>query len=175
MPKRSKEKVEADVQKIVKIFQSNARISLNDLAEKTGFSRQKIWRVIKNLEKNKTIWGYTTIFDINKFGLKQFFIMLKRKGGTQVEKQLENVINRKVKQILAEKGVFIESSFYTNGDYDWISLATAENIGQMKKFIDYINRDFGDILSDVKVIEVLFPLEKNNIENPNKKELKEFF
>lgn len=175
MPKRSKEKIEADVQKIIKIFQSNARISFNELAEKTGFSRQKIWRIIKNLEKNKKIWGYTTIFDINKLGLKQFFIMLRRKGGTRVEKQIEYIINRKIKNQLKEMGVFIESSFYTNGDYDWISLATAENIGQMKKYMDYINRDFGHLLSDVKVVEVLFPLEKNNIENPNKQELWEYF
>ncbi len=175
MPKSSKEKIEADVQKIVKILQSNARISFNELAEKTGFSRQKIWRVIKDLEKNKKIWGFTTIFDINKLGLKQFFIMIRRKSGTQVEKQLENVINRKIKNKLKEIGVFIESSFYTNGDYDWISLATAENIGQMKKYIDYINKDMGHLLSDVKVVEVLFTLEKNNIENPNKQELWEYF
>ena len=101
--------------------------------------------------------------------------MLKRKGGTQVDKQLENIINRKIKKQLEKMGVFIESSFYTNGDYDWISLAKAENIAKMKKYADYINRYFGDILSDVKIVEVLFPLEKNNIENPNKQELLEYF
>jgi uncharacterized protein with GYD domain len=101
--------------------------------------------------------------------------MLKRKGGSQIEKQLENVINRDVKKQLEKMGVYIESSFYTHGDYDWISLAKAENITQMKKYVDYINRSFGEILSEVKIIEVLFPLEKNNIENPNKQELLEFF
>ena len=175
MPKRSKEKVEIDVQKIVKLIQNNARISFNELAEQSGFSRQKIWRIIKNLEKNKTIWGYTTILDLEKLGLKQFFIMLKRKGGTKVDKQIESVINRKIKKQLEKIGVFIESSFYTHGDYDWISIATAESIKEIKKYLDYIHNDFSDILSDVKIIEVLFPLEKNNIENPNKQELLEFF
>ena len=89
MPKRSRDDVEADINKIVKIFQSDARISFNDLAEKTGFSRQKIWRIIKNLEKNKTIWGYTTIVDHSKLGLKQYVVMLKRKHGAVVGKQLE--------------------------------------------------------------------------------------
>jgi hypothetical protein len=45
----------------------------------------------------------------------------------------------------------------------------------MKKYMEFMIKNFGDILSDVKVNEVLFPLEKNNIENPKKKELMEFF
>ena len=36
-------------------------------------------------------------------------------------------------------------------------------------------KDFGDILTDVKIVEVLFPLEKNYIENPYKKDLLEYF
>lgn len=175
MPKRSREKVESDVLKIVKIFQTDARISFNELAKKSGFSRQKIWRIIKNLEKNNTIWGYTTIFDMKKFGLKQFIIMLKRKGGTQIENQLEQLIDRKIKEKIEAMGVFIESSFYTNGEYDWISIAYAESIIDMKKYMDFILRYSGDVLEDIKIVEILFPLEKSNIENPNKKELLEYF
>ncbi len=112
---------------------------------------------------------------MEKLGLKQFFIMFKRKFGTKVDKQIENIINRKVKKQLEKIGVFIESSFYTHGDYDWISMAIAESIKEIKIYLDYIHKDFSDILSDVRIVEVLFPLEKNNIENPNKQELLEFF
>ena len=79
MPKRSKENIEKDTQQIIKVFQEDARISLNELAEKTGFSRQKIWRIIKNLEKNKTIWGYTTIIDEKKQKLNNYIILVKKK------------------------------------------------------------------------------------------------
>jgi DNA-binding Lrp family transcriptional regulator len=175
MPKRSKDDVEADIKEIVRIFQNNARVSFNDLANKTGFSRQKIWRIIKGLEKDKTIWGYTTVFDTKKLGMKQYFIMLKRKHGAIIENQIENLINRNVKKQLEKMGVYIESSFYTNGEYDWISIASAEDIVHMKKYAEFIIKHFGSILSDVKIVEILFPLEKNNIENPKKEEIRDFF
>jgi len=175
MPKRSRDDVEADINKIVKIFQSDARISFNDLAEKTGFSRQKIWRIIKSLEKNKTIWGYTTIIDHKKLGLKQYVIMLKRKHGALVGKQLEKLVNRSIKKQIGKLGVFIETSYYTNGEYDWISIASAESIFQMKKYAEFIIKQSGDILSDVKIVEILFPLEINNIENPKKEGIMDFF
>ena len=175
MPKRSKDDVEADIKKVVKIFQSDARVSFNDLAEKTGFSRQKIWRIIKSLEKNKTIWGYTTIIDHNKLDLKQYVVMLKRKHGAVIGKEIEKLVDRSIKKQLEKIGVFIETSYYTNGEYDWISIASAESIFQMKKYEEFILKHFGDILSDVKILEILFPLEKNNIENPNKEGLMDFF
>jgi DNA-binding Lrp family transcriptional regulator len=175
MPKRSRDEVEADINKIVKIFQSDARISFNDLAEKTGFSRQKIWRIIKSLENNKTIWGYTTIIDHSKLGLKQYVIMLKRKSRALIGKKLDKLVDRSIKKQIEKLGVFIETSYYTNGDYDWIAIASAESIIQMKKYAEFIIRNSDDILSDVKIVEILFPLEINNIENPKKEGLLDFF
>jgi len=45
---------------------------------KCGCSRQKIWRIIKKLEEDKTIWGYAAIVNEEKQGLKSYIILIKR-------------------------------------------------------------------------------------------------
>jgi DNA-binding Lrp family transcriptional regulator len=66
MSKSSKEQIDADEKKILWELQKNSKESIDKIAKKCGFSRQKVWRVIKRLEKDKTIWGYHAVVDDNK-------------------------------------------------------------------------------------------------------------
>ena len=78
MPKTSKEQITNDEKKILRELQKNSKESIDKLVKKCGFSRQKVWRIIKRLENNKTIWGYHAVVDDNKIGLQQYFILIKR-------------------------------------------------------------------------------------------------
>ena len=55
MEKTSKKQIEEDERKIITDLQKNAKESIDVIAKKCGFSRQKVWRIIKRLEKNKII------------------------------------------------------------------------------------------------------------------------
>jgi len=77
MPKTSKEQITNDEKKILRELQKNSKESIDKLAKKCGFSRQKVWRIIKRLENNKTIWGYHTVVDDEKMGLKRYLILIK--------------------------------------------------------------------------------------------------
>ena len=57
MPKISKETRVKDERKVLEILQSNAKGSIDDIAKKCRFSRQKVWQIIKKLENEKAIWG----------------------------------------------------------------------------------------------------------------------
>ena len=57
MPKSSQKRLIEDEEKILEILQTHAKASIDDIAKKCGFSRQKVWRIIKKLEEEKTIWG----------------------------------------------------------------------------------------------------------------------
>jgi Lrp/AsnC family leucine-responsive transcriptional regulator len=175
MVKSSKEQIEADEIKILKELRKNSRLSYNDLAEKCGFSRQKVWRLVNDLEKNKTIWGYSTVIDEEKLGLKQFFLFIKRKGGIPNKTQIDNTINRSLKDHLKQLGITVEASYYTHGTYDWINIITGKNVREVKKFIEHVREHYQNIISDIQVTEVLFTLEKEAIENPKKDKLREFF
>ena len=175
MAKSSREQIEVDEIKILKELRKNSRLSYNDLAEKCGFSRQKVWRIVNDLEKNKTIWGYSTVIDDEKLGLKQFFLFIKRKGVVPEKSLIDGTVDRVLKDRLGSMGITVEGSYYTHGNYDWISIVTGKNIREVKKFVEYIREDYQSILSDIQVTEVLFTIEKEGIENPKKNKLRGFF
>ena len=78
MPKSSKKQIDDDEKKFLKELQQNSGDSIDNIAKKCGFSRQKVWRIKKRLEKNNTIWGYNAVVDDEKLGLKMYQILLKR-------------------------------------------------------------------------------------------------
>ena len=175
MAKSSREQIEADEIKILQELRKNSRLSYNDLAEKCGFSRQKVWRIVNDLEKNKTIWGYSTVIDDEKLGVKQFFILIKRKGGYLSDVQLDIAANGDTNNQLAKFGLIAEASSYTNGIYDWIVIVSAKDIREVKQFIERLRVEYHDVISDIQILETLFPLEKEGIYNPQRGKIKEYF
>ena len=76
MPRTSREQIADDEKKTVHELQKNSKENIDKIAKKCGFSRQKVWRIIKRLEKNKTIWGYHAVVDIEKLDLRHYLLFL---------------------------------------------------------------------------------------------------
>ena len=81
MGKSSKEQQAKDERKVLAELQKNSNESIDTIAKHCGFSRQKVWRIIKHLEDNKIIWGYTAVVDEEGTGLKHFVLLVKRNIG----------------------------------------------------------------------------------------------
>jgi len=176
MPKSSKEKIEDDKQSVLRELQKNSSDSVNVIAKRLGFSRQKVWRIIKDLEDSNIIWGYTPVIDDEKIGRKRFFVLLKRSSKPATEEKVNIVVKRDLRKIATELGVELEGSYYINGVYDWLMCITADNINQVKRFCDSFSTVFkGTYVSDIHILEVMFPIERNGFDNPNLEKLKEFF
>ena len=78
MSKNSREQIDADEKKVIRELQKNSKESIDKIAKRCGFSRQKVWRIIKRLEKNKTIWGYYAVVDNEKLDMKRYIMLIKR-------------------------------------------------------------------------------------------------
>ena len=48
MPRTGREQITDDEKKIIHELQKNSKENIDKIAKKCGFSRQKVWRVIKN-------------------------------------------------------------------------------------------------------------------------------
>jgi DNA-binding Lrp family transcriptional regulator len=176
MPKNSIRQIEKDEKKILDELRKDASMSVNEIAKKLGFSRQKVWRIIKNLESDKTIWGYTAIIDDNKIGQKRFFILLKKAPVKVTDDKLNIVINRELIKLATKNKVNLESTYFLHGSYDGQIFVTAENIIQVKNFIDDMQRKLGEAyFKETNILEVLVPIQMRGFNNPNIKQLKEFF
>ena len=146
MAKSSKEQLDKDERKILAELQKNSNESIETIAKHCGFSRQKVWRTIKQLEKNRLIWGYTAIIDEGKIGQKHFILLMKRKQKGFKEKILEILLSRSFEITMSKIGITIETSSYIHGEYDWITTFTASGIRQAKQFCNSIPIAYPDCL-----------------------------
>ena len=174
MSRVSKEQIEKDEKKVLRELERNANESIDKIAKKCGFSRQKVWRIIKNLEKNHTIWGYSAITDDEKRDLKNFIVLIKKTTQPIDEVLAEKIIVRKIEDLVPTNKVRIEDSLYTHGAYDWIITFSAENIKQAKKFCETLNNFYQGHIGDLQLLETMFPIRRKGILNPEASKLKEF-
>jgi DNA-binding Lrp family transcriptional regulator len=175
MAKGSRKQIDIDEKKIISELQKNAKESIDKIAKRYKFSVQKVRRVIKRLEGDKTIWGYPAVIDDEKLGVKRYQILLKRSSKSVSDKMSNMIPGEDMRKKLEKFGVKFDCSFYTHGYFDWSLCITAPNIIAVKKFVELLNKEFGDNISDTQVLEVVFPLLKSGIDNPNLAGVREFF
>jgi DNA-binding Lrp family transcriptional regulator len=174
MSKSSKDQIDQDEKKILSELVKNSNENIETIAKHCGFSRQKTWRFIKQLEAKGLIWGYTAVFDEGKIGLTHFILMVKKSIKKADEKAVETIISTKAEDIAAKLGVTIESSYYVHGEYDWILTFTAEDIKAAKKFSDSLIVLNPGFIEKITIMQTLMFIRKQYILNPDKKKLKDF-
>ena len=129
--------------------------------------------MIKRLENNKTIWGYNAIVDNEKLNVKRYIMLIKRSVGSlddTIDKIIELTMHKKGEEI----GVTVECSSYLHGLYDWMLIFTAKDIMNVKKFSETLAKEYGQVISEVQIMEDIFPVKRCGIVNPNVNKLREF-
>ena len=175
MPKSSLKKIEKDEKTIIKELKKNANKSINDIAETCGFSRQKVWRAIKKLEGNHTIWGYTAIVDEEKFGKKSYILLIKRSNQPMTKEILDRMSRKDFMKRIEKLGVESLYHLFINGDYDWIICFNAADIIVAKRYLEELLRTYEGYISKIHLQEVMFSAQKCGIINPNIESLKDYF
>lgn len=174
MPKNSREQMNQDEKKVLSELVKNSNKNIETIAEHCGFSKQKTWRIIKRLETNGLIWGYTAVFNEEKAGLKHFMLMVKRTMKQLDKKIIDRIVSRKLEESAARLGITIESSCYVHGGYDWVLTFTAKDIIYAKKFSDVLVEFHPGTIEKVMILETLMFIRKHYILNPEKERLIEF-
>jgi len=174
MSKSSRDQIVKDEKKILSELVKNSNEKIETIAKHCGFSRQKTWRFIKQLEAKGLIWGYTAIFNEEKIGRTHFMLMVKRTTKQLEEKTVDKIVSRKLEDLVAELGITIENSSYVHGEYDWVLTFTAEDIKQAKKFSDSLVALHPGVIEKITIMQTLMFIRKQYILNPDKKKLKEF-
>ena len=174
MARSSLNQIEKDEIKIISELKKNARESIDKIAYRCKFSRQKVWRIMNKLEETKKIWGYTAVTDDEKLGLKKFFVLIRRTTTPLSNELAEKIISREIEKTANDEGIIIDNSFFVHGKYDWILCFTADNIMHAKKFTDILQKAYHGYLAEIILLENLFPIRYNGILNPYKEKLKEF-
>ena len=175
MVKSSNAQIDQDEKKVIVELKKNSNEKIETIAKHCGFSRQKTWRIIKRLEAEGLIWGYTAVCNDDKIGLKHFVLMFKKTPKQLEENTIDTIISRKMEDAAEELGITIENSFYVHGEYDWMATVTAEGIRQVKKFSDAFFTMHPGAVQKISILQTMMFVRKQYILNPERKKLKEFF
>ncbi len=170
MSKSSTQQLVQDEQKILDVLRTNANESVDAIAKKCGFSRQKVWRIIKKLEKNKIIWGYTAICDDESCNLKHFTMLIKRTTIPLDQKTLQEILKTRLDNLIPSSVIQIENIEYLHGCFDAILTFLAEDLVTAKKFCEQFNKRFNKYLAGVELLEGILIIRKQSIRNPRLKE-----
>ena len=154
-------------------LQNDAKANINDIAKHCGFSRQKIWRIIKQMEKDKTIWGYTAVVDNERIGQKQFTLLIKRTSKPLERKIIDKIDSIRLEDIASPHGFTIISSCFLHGTYDWMISLTARDINHARKFCDILIKGFPEAIEKIDVQQILYAVRNQHIFNPERKKLRE--
>jgi DNA-binding Lrp family transcriptional regulator len=174
MIKSSAETIKMDEIKVLDVLEQHAKESVNEIVKRCGFARQKVWKIIKHLEENKIIWGYTAIFDTEIQGDQKFILSIKRSGKILDKQSMSQVANDRLEKIILDLGITIESSYYLIGEYDWILIIRAKDLMQAKKFTEILLTAYPGIVDKVNLSQILFIQRDHRVENPDKAKLKQF-
>ena len=175
MAKSSMEQIELDEKKIIGELSKNANKSINDIANTCRFSRQKVWRIVNNLEKNNIIWGYVAVIDEEKLDKKSYILLIKRTNKPFSQELIDKIIERDLIDKGKKIGIEMIHSVYTHGVYDWVICFNANDIRDAKTFVEELNKMFDGFISDIHLIEKMFSAVNCGVTNPEIKKLNDFF
>jgi DNA-binding Lrp family transcriptional regulator len=174
MAKSSKKQIDQDEKRVIEQLQRNSNESIDKIAKTCGFSRQKVWRIIKRLENNKTIWGYTAIPDKEKQGVRHYIMLIKQSNQPAAE-IIDNVLDSFKKYTGKNIGVFVQTACVLQGEYDLMLCFTAKDISVAKRFAEFLKKKYGTYINDIMMVEDIFSIRISGMMNPKVDDLKEFF
>ncbi len=173
MVKNLQERIRKDERKLLLELQKNSKENIDTIAKYCGFSRQKTWRMIKQLEKDHEIWGYSAIVDTEKQGLQKFILLLKRSNLPFEKKDIDDIVNGRIGDMFEKLGIRILTTYYIQGEYDWVVIFTAEDIRQALKVRDLLANKLSYASEKINLSQVLVALREHTVINPDQQLLKD--
>ncbi len=130
----------------ISMLSENARMSLTELAEKTGLSVDQVRYKIRGLIRHGTIQAFWAVIDLQKFGLQRFDLLIRMKTPDQKQKERMNVYFLNHPNVVR--------AILVCGPYDlWLNVAF-EDLAHCHAFIQEITGRFADSILDVDLLVV---------------------
>lgn len=160
-----------DELRVLTFLEHSGKESIDEIAKQCKFSRQKVWRIVKKLEDEKIIWGYTAITDEQVKKLKHFTALVKKSNMPFDDDVKKEILTDKIDN--HPKGmVLIENIYFTHGVCDMIFTFYAPDVITAKQFLNYSFFRQQKYIKEYTLIETLFPIRKQGLKNPR---IEEFF
>jgi DNA-binding Lrp family transcriptional regulator len=170
MPRVSKEQNRKDIQKIMKLLIAHPNLDVDTISQQSGLSNQQVYKILRNLEEEKILFGNPRLIDLPKANRKRFIIFAKRSGSLANDRTLKCALySKEFLTMLAKEKIEIipEDDFTCSGEYDMVTIINAESTLQANKYVDFLRSISYDYFSKFSIIEVMFTTKRNSIPTPD--------
>jgi DNA-binding Lrp family transcriptional regulator len=174
MVKSRRETLIKDEQKVLEILQSNAKMNIDTIAKKCKFSRQKVWRIIKKVEKEKAIWGYSAILNDDSIEMEHYILLFKRTTKSVDKNMVNEIAFEKLEDVFQELHMRIENITYVHGKYDGVISFWTDDLISAKKFVNQFSIHMQGLIEEIELLETIFPIRRQTIKNPHIAMLSDF-
>lgn len=174
MARRSKEDIEADEKRLLGQLERNCDLSLNALAKKLGFSRQKTWRIYTRLKRETVIYGHHAVVNRRRLGLRKYMLLVKMAVAPMDRASMAALVEDGLQKKADGLGVVVDGLYFVNGRYDFVVSVVAAATGPVKTFQAAMAGLLRGIRT-VDVLEELVTLKEDTVLHPDRSYLKEFF
>lgn len=163
-------------EKIIKCLCDSARKSIKQISIETGISRQATSRIIKQLEEDKIIWGYTPIIDYSFIGKKTFYLFIKinhsvplNQLGSDIQKEFAEDTHKNL--LGFNNDIIWVDTTYMHGEYDMLLKFLADDLLVAKEYVNSLISKFSyNGISAIQNFELsleLFPMRLCTKPNPD--------
>ncbi len=119
---------------ILKLLASDARISVIDIAKKTKLTQKTVAKKIREMEKNKIIVGYRTMFDLEKLGYQYFKVHISVQDLTHEKESNIRHYLRNHPNIVYDNEIL--------GGYDIEIEIQVKSLGELREILDDMKTKF---------------------------------
>lgn len=117
---------------ILELLEKNSRFSFEDMAKMLGTTKENVEQIVKKLEDNKTICGYTTFINWDKTQKEGEYItsLIEVKVTPQREQGFDKIAKR-IYSFDEVKSVYLMSS----GTFDLLIVIEGKNLKDISSFV----------------------------------------
>jgi DNA-binding Lrp family transcriptional regulator len=153
---------------------NNARKTNKEIAKEIGITRQTVSKIIKKLENDGRIWGYSTIMEPELLENHFYLVFIKIKEDFDVSEMLKKFTESDT-MIKGERFNFRYTA-YLHGKYNFISCLHAPDIIEAERIVNKIVAPYRKYISDLHIHQSLITFRRMGFSNPNlENEINEFF
>jgi DNA-binding Lrp family transcriptional regulator len=159
--------------KILKELKKNCRLNLDEIGKRCGCSRYKVAKIMKRLEDNNIILGYSAIINPSKINLKHYILLVKRTSQPFDEEMIKKIPVMTERDFVPNVNIENIDTLYVHGNYDWVLSFTAPDISVAKEFCNKIMKYYSKLLEDLELLEIVAPFRLNGFVMASSDEIKE--
>jgi hypothetical protein len=100
--------------------------------------------------------------------------LIKRTTKPIDKETVDLIISTSLNELVPDKKVKVNHSYYTHGNYDWVIYLKTDNIKNVKLYCNILEKTYKGYIKSIDIIQIMFPIKVDGILNPEIEKLHEF-